>query len=162
MPSKPNQSISNLSIHNLLTSIQLINSNHQLSSCPKETVITPLSLSLLNVSSFNAPKQAPTPSSPLLFPLRERKEKKTPKNKRETKMRFLIPAVVLGMATVVVSAVCSGVLPLERLSHRVEMEELRARDRVRHARILRGVVGGGGVVDFSVQGTSDPYSVGYG
>ncbi|KAJ1419472.1 Xylanase inhibitor, C-terminal [Sesbania bispinosa] len=40
------------------------------------------------------------------------------------------------------------------------MEALRARDRARHARILRGVVGG--VVDFSVQGTSDPYSTGYG
>ncbi|XP_061337703.1 aspartic proteinase 36-like isoform X2 [Gastrolobium bilobum] len=76
-------------------------------------------------------------------------------------MRRCIPTL-LALATVLVSVACSGFLSLERgipLSHRVELEALRARDRARHARILRGVVGGG-VVDFSVQGTSDPYSVG--
>ncbi|XP_057427233.1 aspartic proteinase 36-like isoform X2 [Lotus japonicus] len=75
-------------------------------------------------------------------------------------MRCFI-SLLLGIATVLVTAVCGGFLRVERaipLSHRVEMEELRARDRARHARVLRGVVGG--VVDFSVQGTSDPYSVG--
>ncbi|XP_027366559.1 aspartic proteinase-like protein 2 isoform X1 [Abrus precatorius] len=71
--------------------------------------------------------------------------------------------MLLAVTAVLLSVVCGGFLPLERsipLSHRVEVEALRARDRARHARILRGVVGG--VVDFSVQGTSDPYSVGYG
>ena len=37
----------------------------------------------------------------------------------------------------------------------VELEILKTRDRVRHARILQGF--GGGVVDFTVSGTSDPY-----
>jgi hypothetical protein len=58
------------------------------------------------------------------------------------------------------------ILPLQRafpLDELVELSELRARDRVRHARILLG--GGrqssvGGVVDFPVQGSSDPYLVG--
>ncbi|XP_020883870.1 aspartic proteinase-like protein 2 isoform X1 [Arabidopsis lyrata subsp. lyrata] len=58
------------------------------------------------------------------------------------------------------------ILPLQRafpLDEPVELSELRARDRVRHARILLG--GGrqssvGGVVDFPVQGSSDPYLVG--
>lgn len=78
--------------------------------------------------------------------------------------------MVVALATVLVpvSVVYSGLpatfLPLERaipLSHPVELEALRARDRARHARILKGGVVGG-VVDFSVEGTSDPYSVGYG
>lgn len=52
-------------------------------------------------------------------------------------------------------------LTLERAfpaNQRVELELLRARDRARHGRLLRGVVGG--VVDFAVYGTSDPYLVG--
>lgn len=59
------------------------------------------------------------------------------------------------------SVVFSLLLPLERsfpLTHRVELDQLRARDRARHARILQDSVGG--VVDFSVQGSSDPYFVG--
>lgn len=61
------------------------------------------------------------------------------------------------------------ILPLERafpLDEPVELSELRARDRVRHARILLGGGGGGrgssvgGVVDFPVQGSSDPFLVG--
>ncbi|XP_010505214.1 PREDICTED: aspartic proteinase-like protein 2 isoform X1 [Camelina sativa] len=59
------------------------------------------------------------------------------------------------------------ILPLERafpLDEQVELSELRARDRVRHARILLGGGGRqssvGGVVDFPVQGSSDPYLVG--
>lgn len=75
----------------------------------------------------------------------------------------------LALATVALSAalVHGGLtgtfLPLERaipLNQRVELESLRARDRARHSRILQGVFGG--VVDFAVQGTSDPYFVGYG
>ncbi|WVZ05452.1 hypothetical protein V8G54_018798 [Vigna mungo] len=75
----------------------------------------------------------------------------------------------LALATVALSAalVHGGLtgtfLSLERaipLNQRVELESLRARDRARHGRILQGVFGG--VVDFAVQGTSDPYFVGYG
>ncbi|KAK7277458.1 hypothetical protein RJT34_22471 [Clitoria ternatea] len=77
-------------------------------------------------------------------------------------MQRCIPTL-LAVTAVVVSAVCDGFLPLERgipLSHRVEVEALRARDRARHARMLGASVGG--VVDFSVRGTFDPYSIGYG
>ncbi|KAL2345149.1 hypothetical protein Fmac_006434 [Flemingia macrophylla] len=83
-------------------------------------------------------------------------------------MRGSVP-VLLALATVAaaLTVVCGGlagaILPLERaipLNQRVELEALRARDRARHGRILQGAAGG--VVDFSVQGTSDPYSVGYG
>lgn len=83
-------------------------------------------------------------------------------------MRCFLPtllavATVLLPVAVVFSALPGSFLPLERaipLSQRVELEALRARDRARHARILEGVVGG--VVDFSVKGTSDPLIVGYG
>ena len=80
-----------------------------------------------------------------------------------TKMRasFVVPLMSV-LAAVSVSVVYSLLLPLERsfpLTHRVELDQLRARDRARHARILQGSVGG--VVDFSVQGSSDPYFVGY-
>ncbi|KAL3754053.1 hypothetical protein ACJRO7_001316 [Eucalyptus globulus] len=53
------------------------------------------------------------------------------------------------------------VLPLQRafpLGRRVDPDWLRARDRVRHARILQSVAGG--VVDFSVEGSSDPLLIG--
>ncbi|XP_047308509.1 aspartic proteinase 36-like [Impatiens glandulifera] len=55
------------------------------------------------------------------------------------------------------------VLALERTfpaDQRVELDSLKARDRARHARILQGSMGSGGVVDFSVSGSSDPYVVG--
>ncbi|CAN4117163.1 unnamed protein product [Withania somnifera] len=54
-----------------------------------------------------------------------------------------------------------GVLSLERivpLNRKVEVEEVRARDRARHARMLQSF--GGGIVDFPVVGSSDPYLVG--
>uniref|UniRef100_A0A2K1X4G6 Peptidase A1 domain-containing protein n=1 Tax=Populus trichocarpa TaxID=3694 RepID=A0A2K1X4G6_POPTR len=62
-----------------------------------------------------------------------------------------------------VSAVyCASLLHLERAfplnNHGLELHQLKARDRLRHARLLQGFVGG--VVDFSVQGSSDPYLVG--
>ncbi|KAE9619634.1 putative nepenthesin [Lupinus albus] len=84
-------------------------------------------------------------------------------------MRFCLTtllaiATTVAVAVAPVSVVYSFILPLERavpVSHRVELESLRAHDMARHARILRGVAGG--VVDFSVQGTSDPNAlVGYG
>lgn len=74
-----------------------------------------------------------------------------------------LATVVAAAATVACGALAGTFLPLERaipLNQRVELEALRTRDRARHARILQGVVAG--VVDFSVQGTSDPYFVGYG
>ncbi|KAL5740704.1 hypothetical protein ACOSP7_029586 [Xanthoceras sorbifolium] len=78
------------------------------------------------------------------------------------KMRGL-RCVILATAALLVplSVVYSVILPLERafpLNQTLELSQLRARDRVRHARILQGVVGG--VVDFSVEGSSDPLLVG--
>ncbi|KAJ4851123.1 hypothetical protein Tsubulata_002435 [Turnera subulata] len=58
---------------------------------------------------------------------------------------------------------CASLLPLERafpLNHPVQLDQLRARDRVRHARLLQGSSYVGGVVDFAVEGSSDPYLVG--
>ncbi|XP_042050852.1 aspartic proteinase 36-like [Salvia splendens] len=53
------------------------------------------------------------------------------------------------------------VLSLERASHDgVGMSQLRHRDRVRHARLLQQQPSASGIVDFSVQGTYDPYLVG--
>ncbi|EXB75945.1 Aspartic proteinase-like protein 2 [Morus notabilis] len=73
------------------------------------------------------------------------------------------PILALAAAAVALASlsavVCgAGFLLLERtfpLTHRVELDSLRARDDLRHARILQG-----GVVDFPVQGSSDPYYVG--
>ncbi|KAF2289815.1 hypothetical protein GH714_038780 [Hevea brasiliensis] len=56
---------------------------------------------------------------------------------------------------------CATFLPLHRafpLNHTLGLDQLRARDSVRHARLLQSFVGG--VVDFSVQGSPDPYLVG--
>ncbi|EOY08041.1 Eukaryotic aspartyl protease family protein isoform 2, partial [Theobroma cacao] len=75
------------------------------------------------------------------------------------KMRAL-GLLILGILAVL-SVVYCDVIPLERafpLNKRVELSHLVARDQLRHSRILQGLVGG--VVDFSVQGSSDPYLVG--
>ncbi|KAI3738211.1 hypothetical protein L2E82_28234 [Cichorium intybus] len=73
--------------------------------------------------------------------------------------------IVLFVSVTVASVVYGGgseysttVLTLARAfpaNKTVELEILKARDRVRHARILQGFTGG--VVDFTVSGTSDPY-----
>ncbi|KAE8098425.1 hypothetical protein FH972_016491 [Carpinus fangiana] len=79
-------------------------------------------------------------------------------------MRGLVPLLAAFAAMLVSVVYCvlpPTLLPLERafpLTRRVELDRLRARDRARHARFLRGAVSG--VVDFSVQGSSDPYFVG--
>ncbi|KAF9680202.1 hypothetical protein SADUNF_Sadunf06G0096700 [Salix dunnii] len=80
-------------------------------------------------------------------------------------MRGLWPpfVVITLLSFMSVSAVyCASLLHLERVfplkNHGLELHQLRARDRLRHARLLQGFVGG--VVDFSVQGSSDPYLVG--
>ncbi|XP_071709715.1 aspartic proteinase 36 [Rutidosis leptorrhynchoides] len=74
-------------------------------------------------------------------------------------MKFLI---LLLVAAVAVSGGVGGfqskVLTLERAfpaNKTVDLEVLRARDRVRHARMLQRF--SGGIVDFNVAGTSDPY-----
>ncbi|KAJ4705058.1 Aspartic proteinase-like protein 2 [Melia azedarach] len=69
--------------------------------------------------------------------------------------------LVLSALLVPVSVVYSVILPLERafpLNQPVQLSQIRARDRLRHTRILQGVIGG--VVDFPVQGSSDPYLIG--
>ena len=81
-----------------------------------------------------------------------------------------MPALAAGILAVALvtmllppPAVASGfpaTLTLERafpLNQRVELDELKARDRVRHGRFLQSSVG---VVDFPVEGTYDPYRVG--
>ncbi|XP_011094460.1 aspartic proteinase-like protein 2 isoform X1 [Sesamum indicum] len=77
----------------------------------------------------------------------------------------VMAATVAVVAATLVSAVSGAgiqrVLTLERafpLRERVELEVIKARDRARHARILQSF--SGGIVDFPVLGTSDPYVVG--
>ncbi|CAI9289533.1 unnamed protein product [Lactuca saligna] len=77
-------------------------------------------------------------------------------------MKFLIILLVAAAAALAVDGGVGGfparVLNLERAfpaNKTVELEVLRTRDRVRHARILQRF--SGGIVDFNVVGTSDPY-----
>ncbi|KAL4313152.1 hypothetical protein GQ457_01G016170 [Hibiscus cannabinus] len=70
--------------------------------------------------------------------------------------------LILGFLAVF-SVVHCVVIPLERafpLNVSVELSQLVARDQLRHSRILQGFAAAGGVVDFSVQGSSDPYLTG--
>ncbi|KAL9238831.1 hypothetical protein vseg_013204 [Gypsophila vaccaria] len=75
-----------------------------------------------------------------------------------------LPAVILVLVVVVVTVAVgfpATVLRLERVTpanETVELDVLRARDATRHRRILQSRYGG--VVDFVVEGTSDPYLVG--
>ncbi|XP_015873543.3 aspartic proteinase 36 isoform X1 [Ziziphus jujuba] len=72
---------------------------------------------------------------------------------------ILIAGVMLLAAVLAVGAF-QMTLKLERAfpaSHRVELSELVLRDKVRHGRMLQS---SGGVVDFPVQGTFDPFVVG--
>ncbi|XP_020538206.1 aspartic proteinase 39 isoform X2 [Jatropha curcas] len=76
-------------------------------------------------------------------------------------MRASLPFLILAVLVSVSVVNCASVLPLERifpLNHPVELDQLRARDRVRHSRLLQGFVGG--VVDFPVEGSPDPYLAG--
>ncbi|XP_058003437.1 aspartic proteinase 36 isoform X2 [Hevea brasiliensis] len=77
-------------------------------------------------------------------------------------MRPLWPFLILAASLLPMSVVyCATFLPLHRafpLNHTLGLDQLRARDSVRHARLLQSFVGG--VVDFSVQGSPDPYLVG--
>ncbi|KAH6819731.1 Eukaryotic aspartyl protease family protein [Perilla frutescens var. hirtella] len=74
-------------------------------------------------------------------------------------------AVLALAAAAAVSASTGGgvqrVLSLERafpVKEEVDLEVIKARDRARHARMLQSF--SGGIVDFAVGGTSDPYAVG--
>ena len=72
----------------------------------------------------------------------------------------IVIAAVLLLPTAVVMGSFPGTLTLERgipAAHKMELSELRERDRVRHRRMLQQFVG---VVDFPVQGTFDPFRVG--
>ncbi|KAL5081848.1 hypothetical protein RYX36_010269 [Vicia faba] len=71
---------------------------------------------------------------------------------------FVILLVMLTAATVISGSPVT--LTLERAfptNHGVEMNQLRARDLLRHRRILQS---SNGVVDFDVHGTFDPFQVG--
>ncbi|PHT37809.1 hypothetical protein CQW23_21382 [Capsicum baccatum] len=82
-------------------------------------------------------------------------------------MKFFSVILVVAAAASVAAAAAAvagaeklpaGVLSLERIGGKVEVEEVRARDKARHARMLQSF--GGGIVDFPVVGSSDPYLVG--
>lgn len=71
--------------------------------------------------------------------------------------------VLLGTTTTVVLCKFPATLTLERAfptSHGVELSQLRARDAARHGRKLGSSSNSGGVVDFGVEGSYDPYRVG--
>jgi hypothetical protein len=92
--------------------------------------------------------------------------KKNPQNMRGLWPPFFITILLLLLLLLLFMSVsvvyCASLLQLERAfplnNHGLELSQLRARDRLRHARLLQGFVGG--VVDFSVQGSPDPYLVG--
>ncbi|XP_016508527.1 aspartic proteinase 36 [Nicotiana tabacum] len=84
------------------------------------------------------------------------------------RMKFLNVVLVVAAVMAAAAAVAfgaeklpAGVLSLERifpLNGKMELEEVRARDRARHARMLQSFAGG--IVNFPVVGSSDPYLVG--
>lgn len=82
-------------------------------------------------------------------------------------MAQAIAAAAALLLTVAVAVDGEGkgvVLSLERASHEgVGMSQLSERDRVRHGRLLQQQQQQQplGVIDFSVEGTYDPYLVGY-
>lgn len=74
--------------------------------------------------------------------------------------------VLLVFVCAISPATATAVLPLERAfptsNGGVELSQLKARDRVRHGRMLQQQQSfSNGVVDFSVEGTYDPFLVGY-
>lgn len=71
-----------------------------------------------------------------------------------------ILVAVLLLSVAVVMGHLPVALTLERAipaNHKVELSQLIARDGVRHGRLLESAAG---VVDFSVEGTYDPFIVG--
>lgn len=95
-----------------------------------------------------------------------RKRKETTRNTEErlfsiSKMPPVsIPVAAAVFMVVSVAVVGSVTLTLERANHEgIELSRLRDRDRARQGRILQQRPTG--VVDFPVEGTYDPYLVGY-
>ncbi|KAG6414804.1 hypothetical protein SASPL_122178 [Salvia splendens] len=80
--------------------------------------------------------------------------------------RILVAQAIAAAAVLLFAVSVDGegkgmVLSLERASHDgVGVSQLRHRDRVRHGRLLQQQQQPSGVVDFSVEGTYDPYLVG--
>jgi hypothetical protein len=73
----------------------------------------------------------------------------------------IIIAAVLLLAATTLACGSDAVLKLERLippNHELGLTELRAFDSARHGRLLQSPVGG--VVNFPVDGASDPFLVG--
>lgn len=73
---------------------------------------------------------------------------------------IVIAGAILMMSAAVVLCSFPSTLVLERAfpaDHRVPLSQLRARDRVRHGRMLQS---SNGVADFPVEGTFDPFRVG--
>lgn len=71
-----------------------------------------------------------------------------------------VAAAVLMLQAATVLCGFPAKLSLERAfptNHGVEMAQLRGRDRARHGRMLQS---SGGVIDFPVAGTYDPFLVG--
>ena len=71
---------------------------------------------------------------------------------------ILMVAVLLSVAMLVCGF--PATLTLERAfptNHGVELNQLKARDRIRHGRMLQS---SNGVIDFPVEGTFDPFQVG--
>ncbi|XP_075524120.1 aspartic proteinase 36-like [Primulina tabacum] len=74
-----------------------------------------------------------------------------------------IPAAFLVVAVMVAEAATgkSVMLSLERRNDEgMELSRLRARDQLRHGRLLKEQINSTGIVDFPVQGTYNPYLVG--
>lgn len=94
---------------------------------------------------------------------KERQESETDKGVGVCSEKMPPATILVVLFTVVVVVGGEGksmMLTLERASHEgVGMSQLRNRDRVRHGRLLQQQPMG--VVDFTVEGTYDPYLVGY-
>ena len=79
-------------------------------------------------------------------------------------MGFIAGIVIAGAILMSAAVALCGSFPttlvLERafpVDHRVPLSQLRARDRVRHGRMLQTTIG---IADFPVEGTFDPFRVG--
>lgn len=73
---------------------------------------------------------------------------------------LIVTVALLSTAAVIVSG-SPATLTLERAfpsNHGVELSQLKARDTLRHRKMLQS---SNGVVDFSVDGTFDPFQVGW-
>ncbi|KAJ6835473.1 aspartic proteinase-like protein 2 [Iris pallida] len=81
-------------------------------------------------------------------------------------MRILLVLLILLLLSLALVYAVDGFglpakLTLERsVPFRTGLNELRSRDRARHGRLLQGLTSAAGVVDFPVDGSSDPYTVG--